>query len=79
VRLLDLPAVSAGSKHPGLLFPDCFFPQLLDLLQMVRTVFRHHPHVVCNRDPMVHVSERYAMSALLPGIEYWFCAAGMTS
>src|SRR5882762_7605481 len=36
----------------GLLFPDGFFPQPLDLLQMVQPVFRHHLHVVCNGDPM---------------------------
>jgi hypothetical protein len=66
------PSVREASAS-SLLFPDCFFPQPLDLLQLVRTVFRHHLHVVCNGDPMVHVPERYAMSALLPGIEYWVC------
>ncbi len=34
-------------------FPNRFFLQPLDLLQMIRPVFRHHPHIVGNRDPVI--------------------------
>ena len=47
------PAATLEGRCITSSFPNRFFLQLLDLLQMIRPVFGHHPHVVRNSDPMV--------------------------
>lgn len=44
------PQCDSQSKSAGalILFSYCLFLQRLDLLQMSRPVFRHHPHVFAN-------------------------------
>jgi hypothetical protein len=37
-------------KEANGLFPSHFFLQPLDLLQMIRPVFRNHPNIVANSD-----------------------------